>query len=517
MAWKGQGDGLTHRGRGGRFSIGTRLFVGFLVIIVVTTVSAVVAVNRFAKLSSATGFLSQQEIPEIHQLWTARAMISEGEVHLLHLLLDHEDTPSHVRSVRRGHQVVEESLRQFRALHAVLLPEEDLLIRNVQSQYRAYREEMSRIVDLLVRGDQKAGRALLLDQWEERRKGLEKSLDLLVVWEDQERRMVEASARTSALDGRNVVAVLTLLAGGASVVLACLLTVSITRPVKKLIAATERATRGDLRSRTDIARGDEIGLLAHRFDAMLASLRDTFAQQQRFFTNASHELRTPLTIIRGEAEVTLRRPDATTDEYHEVMSRIVAVADQMGRFVDELLFLARSEAGQIEYEMAAVELASVLEEAHDQVRGLALLKGVDLKLDQNGHATVRGDAGRLRQLFLILLDNAIKYTPTGGAVTIRFEVANGSVEVIVSDTGVGISTDDLPHVFERFYRTKTRGQPSEGAGLGLSIAQSIVKAHGGEIGVRSEPGVGTTFTLTLHSFEPPVASRVDASTADRGR
>jgi signal transduction histidine kinase len=280
-------------------------------------------------------------------------------------------------------------------------------------------------------------------------------------------------------------------------VVALTITFSLTRPITQLVEATDRVAQGDLASKAQIDREDEIGVLATRFNAMLDQLNKSISEKRRFYADASHELRTPLTIIRGEAEVALRGRESI-EEYREALANIIAVANQMGGLVDELLFLARSEAGQIEYDMTSVALTPLLEEVAGRCEGLAALKEVQLGLDLGEPIMVRGDPQRLRQLLLILVDNAIKYTEPGGKVRLALETESDRAKVLVSDTGVGISQQDLPYIFERFYRGDTaRFGREEGTGLGLSIAKTIVKAHRGEIFAECAAGGGTMVSVTL--------------------
>jgi signal transduction histidine kinase len=284
---------------------------------------------------------------------------------------------------------------------------------------------------------------------------------------------------------------------GLGIVVSSYLVRSVTGPVRRLVAATERVAEGELGSRAEVVREDEIGLLARSFNDMLDRLNAAMESQRGFFADASHELRTPLTIIRGEAEVALRARRNTVEEYQEALETIVATAGQMGQLVDDLLFLARSDAGQLRYEMGRVPLGLLLEEVVQQSSTLSAPKGLHLELDAKHSITVIGDAVRLRQLFLALADNAIKYSEPGGKITIALRVEVDRGRVTVSDTGIGIPPKHLPHIFERFYRVEGPVGPEAGTGLGLPIAQSIAKAHRTEIVADSTPGIGTTFSILL--------------------
>ncbi|MFQ5658495.1 MAG: ATP-binding protein [Candidatus Methylomirabilales bacterium] len=499
-----------------KLPIGARLLAGFLAVIFLAGLIALVAINRFSNLSSVTGYLAHKEIPEVHLLWKMRNLISEMKIDLQSFLLDHAGQEQLFR-LQQKNDALEKSLMTYQMLHPLLSEEEERLSRELTARYRSFQEATSRVISFIHNGEENKARAFLRGEWQDLHQAVMETSDRLFAFEDREMEKTAGVAEAKSRSGRKTVIALTLVGIFLSLALTFGITRSITKPVKKLIGATERATRGDLVSKTDVVTGDEIGLLAQRFDEMMAGLNKCFDDQRRFFADASHELRTPLTIIRGEAEVALREPEKPVAEYKETLESIITLTGQMGRFVDELLFLARSEAGQVQYEMAQIELAPLLlEEVTHQSKGLALLKGVDLQLDVNEPIEMWGDPQRLKQLFLILVDNGIKHTAPGGEVTIALEIRSESATVSVSDTGIGIPERDLPHIFERFYRGEAARPRSEGGtGLGLSIAKSIVEAHKGEICVQSVVGKGTTFAVRLPRASAPKVEVSHATFADR--
>lgn len=241
------------------------------------------------------------------------------------------------------------------------------------------------------------------------------------------------------------------------------------------------------------AEPDELGRLAVTFNEMLADLERAFATQRRFLADAAHELRTPLTVVRASAETWLRGDRA---EERETAARVVArEADRMGRLVADLLTLARGDANQPQVRRP-VQLDAILVDVYRQA--LSLTDTVSLTLGEFDQVTVIGDPDRLRQLVLNLVDNAIRYTPDGGQVTLDLAKADGAATLRVRDTGAGIPPEDLPRIFDRFYRIDVaRTRQSGGAGLGLAISQEIAQAHGGRIAVTSEAGHGTEFTVHL--------------------
>jgi len=242
-------------------------------------------------------------------------------------------------------------------------------------------------------------------------------------------------------------------------------------------------------------RQDELGRLAATFNEMLERLETLFQTQQRLVADVSHELRTPLTTIRGNVEILRRGAIKNPLARDEALAAIDAETARMSRLVSDLLLLAQADAGAW-LEMQPVELDTLLLEVYRQAQMMA--NGVEVKLGHEDQAIVLGDADRLKQLLLNLVDNALKYTPPGGEVTLSLHREGEWVRVSVSDTGIGIPKEDLPHIFDRFYRAdRSRSRKRGGAGLGLSIAKWIAEAHGGYLTVESEVGKGSTFSLWL--------------------
>lgn len=230
-------------------------------------------------------------------------------------------------------------------------------------------------------------------------------------------------------------------------------------------------------------------LVRHALQPIRASLR----RQRDFVADAAHELRTPLTIMRTAAELGLS--SANTTEQQVALEQTLVQSNHLTRLVDDLSLLARSDSGAVSVERAPVDLARLVAETVEGVDILAEDRGVRLTSDLRGQTRVLGDAGRLRQLLMILLDNALKHTPEGGTVTVRAEPQGHRARLQVRDSGPGIDPQDLPHLFDRFYRAD-RARAGEGTGLGLSIARWIAEAHGGHI-VAANADQGATFTVTL--------------------
>ncbi|TAK35989.1 MAG: HAMP domain-containing histidine kinase [Chloroflexota bacterium] len=241
---------------------------------------------------------------------------------------------------------------------------------------------------------------------------------------------------------------------------------------------------------------DELGQLSRTFNEMLASLEEAYATQQRFIADASHELRTPLTAVRANLELLDRQgADLPGSERQALITAATGEADRMARLVADLLSLARADAGQ-KLRMRPIELDRLLLEVYGDARLLA--KGLTMAIREIDEASLLGDPDRLKQLILILVDNAIRYTPAGGEVGLSLRKDGATAVLEVSDTGIGISAQDMPHVFERFFRAdRARARDAAGTGLGLAIAKWIIEEHGGDITVESELGKGSTFAVRL--------------------
>jgi len=240
---------------------------------------------------------------------------------------------------------------------------------------------------------------------------------------------------------------------------------------------------------------NEIGHLVAALNAMLARLSAAFTGQRQFTADASHELRTPLTILRGEFEVALSRERAAS-EYRRTLESGLEEVQRMTRIVESLSFLARGDAGPGRPHVP-VSLGALSSEVMAAMERRAEEKNVCLTFESDGEAVVRGDGDALRRMVQNLVENALAYTARGGEVRVSLDAAGGKCRLCVADTGVGIASNDLPHIFDRFFRGDKSRANTGGNGLGLSIVQSIVQAHGGRIEAESELGRGSRFTVTL--------------------
>jgi len=291
-----------------------------------------------------------------------------------------------------------------------------------------------------------------------------------------------------------------LLAAGVAGLAAVLLTLGLSRrilrPVEALTAAARRMERGDLSQRVEVQSEDEIGELARAFNAMADGLARLEGLRRNMVSDVAHELRTPLSNIRGYLEAV---QDGVVESKPEVIGSLYEEAMLLNRLVDDLQELSLAEAGQLKLERQPVSPSDIVNRATEAARAQAAAKGIVLQSDLPEELPLLDvDPQRIGQVLGNLLTNALTHTPSGGKVIIAARAKQSEVEVSVSDTGEGIPPEDLPYIFERFYRAdKSRSRVTGGTGLGLSIARQLVEAHGGRIEVESEVGQGTVFTFTL--------------------
>lgn len=270
------------------------------------------------------------------------------------------------------------------------------------------------------------------------------------------------------------------------------------RPVQEMTQAAKVISADRLNERiTVINPHDELGELGETLNEMIERLERSFTEMRRFTADAAHELRTPLAIIRSEAEVALRLP-RSSEQYCGVLENLLEDTNRLSMLADQLLFLSRQDAGLGSKVNESVQLEALLQEVVTNMQLMAQEKGITLELPDCPLCELSTDARLLRRVFVNLLDNAIKYTGQAGRVVLSCDVAAEEVTIQIRDSGVGISPEHLPHIFERFYRVDAaRSGDGNGAGLGLAICQAILRNLDGTISVHSEVGKGTTFTVTL--------------------
>jgi len=269
------------------------------------------------------------------------------------------------------------------------------------------------------------------------------------------------------------------------------------RPLRRTVeTATAIADSGRFDRRVaESSRQDELGDLSRVFNEMLDTLEGSYRAQQRFVADAAHELRAPLTVIRGNIELLARVPQMSAEDRREALAHLTSEATRLQGLIDELLTLARSDAGQtlvsVPLELDDLLLQLVAEYSRSAGPNRLVVDGVQ-------PVVVSGDRDRLHQLLTILIDNALKYSAPHDPVSVELQVDGSRARLAIRDRGVGIPSEALPHIFERFYRADlARGRDPGGSGLGLAIASWIVSQHHGDIAVTSEEGVGSEFVVSL--------------------
>jgi len=268
------------------------------------------------------------------------------------------------------------------------------------------------------------------------------------------------------------------------------------RPVDNMINTIHQITAENMKLKLSVPdTKDEIQKLAETFNNMLGRLDEAFTSQRQLFEDLSHELKTPLTILKGEFEVILKKM-RSQEEYQIILKSALEEINRITSLVQGLLLIAHLDSKEAVPIKNKIDLTALLKDVIDNIDCLAKLKNIEISFEPDGELLFDGDGSQLKTLFLNILDNAIKYTPQSGSIKVSAIKLKENAEIKVVDTGVGMSQEDIKHIFDRFYRID-KSRAGSGFGLGLSIAKSITEAHGGVIEVQSEPSVGTSFKVTL--------------------
>jgi len=294
-----------------------------------------------------------------------------------------------------------------------------------------------------------------------------------------------------------VLAVAAMMATLAALLVSMFTAHRIVQPVRAMMEASQRIAAGEYRERVQVTSEDELGALAQAFNQMAETLERTEQRRLELIGNVAHELRTPLSSIRSIMEGLM---DGVLPPEPATFQNVLREVARLQRLVHDLEELSRAEAGQIPLDLRLVSLTDLVRSAAERLQPQFQDKGVELVLDLPPDLPqVWVDPGRITQVLINLLGNALQYTPSGGRVTVRGRADHREVTIAVQDTGIGIPAEHLPHIFERFYRVdKSRSRAGGGSGIGLTIAKHLIEAHGGRIQAESPgPGRGSTFTFTL--------------------
>ena len=290
-----------------------------------------------------------------------------------------------------------------------------------------------------------------------------------------------------------VMPVTSVLAGGVGFLLIWVML----KPVKAMTRTAHQIGETDLGRRIEVRSEDELGQLALTLNQTFERLQKAFESEYQFTADASHQLRTPLAIMRGEATLALNK-ERSNEEYRKSLELISRETTHMSSIINKLLVLASVDSGKDNLSLGPVNLRDLLSDLATDVEALCEDKSLHFELDMRENLLVEGDEVKLRELFLNLLDNAIRYTLPGGSLTLSLTRRKNKACIAIKDTGIGIPQEHLPLIFKRFYRVDTSRLYNEGgAGLGLAICQGIAELHGGQITVESQVGVGSTFSVNL--------------------
>jgi len=273
-------------------------------------------------------------------------------------------------------------------------------------------------------------------------------------------------------------------------------------PVDRIARTAQEIGESDLSRRINVNTKDELGRLATTLNDMIGRLDKAFQRQKQFTSDASHDLRTPLAVIEAESTLALQKERPSSD-YRQSLEIIAQEARQMSSLIDQLLALARADAGKQQWSFAEVHLGKLITDLSSDVEVLCQEKRLTFRSGGTPDLVVKGDEARLRQLLMNLLDNAVRYTPAPGTVSVSLRREGQMAVIAIGDTGIGIPSEDMPFIFDRFYRVgKSRSHAEGGSGLGLAICRRIAEAHGGKIAVESQVGAGSTFSVWLPVESP---------------
>jgi signal transduction histidine kinase len=441
------------------------------------------------------------------------------------------------------HKVIDSDLATLQELSekelAIVAPDEHKAESAELERLTQIRQEFQHTLDQLGEVEQLRSRGRPDVAWQRLidllKGGIDQKLNELIEVgvADETAEVIRIDADAAHLLGRleRVSQIHAVLAVLATLALVMLLLHGLRAPLAELLRGTAKLAEGDLSHRIAISGRDEFADLGRSFNLMAGdlqahqkalqdahanleteveerteelrqaneSLRQIDETRRGFFADISHELRTPLTIIRGEGEIALRGSNKPVPEYKRSIERIVEQAKHLSVLVNDLLFIARQGAGTARLNLQPIDLGDLLKKVCGDANVIAHGRGIDVAfVNGTAHDMVRGDPARLRQLFLVLLDNAVRYSKSKGAVKVEIGSADGEVRVRVSDRGIGIPPEELEGVFERFRRGgRAAAMNEEGLGLGLPVAKAIVEAHKGRIEMASRPGEGTTVTVAL--------------------
>ncbi len=469
-----------------RHSLRTRLTLSFLVAIVATAglvvlLANVITVNRFKSLVSSAGQRYALRLAPVFADYYSAAGGWEGVEALMAFAQDVTQPPP-PHGPARPHVVPQSGMVEPGDERLVLVDEDGSVVADNRPNGPPppdWNNPQGRAASL------DRGAAIVVDG---------RQVGTLIVYSGL------GELTSSQADFLRQVNVLMIVAGGVAVlgvlVVGSVQARRIVKPVRALAAAAHRVAGGDLSQRVPVKGQDELGEMAEAFNAMAAELERQHALRHRAMADIAHELRTPLSVLQIHLESI---EDGLTDPTPEVIAGLQGDLAHLRHLVEDLRVLSLADAGELDVEADPLEMGGLVRDVVERMHAAARSKGVALDAQlPDEPLPVIGDAQRLAQVLLNLLSNALQHTPPGGQISVSAQRAGAEIHVAVRDTGEGIPREDVPHVFDRLYRAdRARSRDVGGSGLGLSIARSLVEAHGGRIWAESELGEGATFTFAL--------------------
>src|SRR5579863_3124149 len=483
--------------------IGVKLGAGFLFVILLTSGVALISIFLLKEIAGVSQDLVKKYLPEAYLA---------GEIKFLILAMANEQKgyllsggkESYLKEFYEKQKAVESVFESLNELHTSL-PEhttrkELSLLNGIGDDYKLYKQISEQIASFKKAGWQAEAASVILEEAQTLRNKIVGECDDYIQYEANEVNQGVVLAVEKSVLGEKVVLLGMMAAFLVSMFLAVFMTFSVVTPLKTLVGVSEKAISGRLEVRANIDRRDEIGFLANKFDLMIEKLQQTFNHQRHFLLDVAHELKTPLTIIRGNAGVALRGRNTDLQGYIETLRDILNVTGEMQVLVEDLLLLSRFQVDEFPFEMKPIDLATTLPEIVQEIKPIAEDKGLSTILNLSAPSLrITGDLQRIKQLFYILVENAFKFTSSGGNLSLSAEQKDGQCIIRFADTGMGIPEEELQYVLNRFYRGS---RSAGGSGLGLAIAKGIVEKHKGAIEVISNLGQGTEFVLTFPALSP---------------
>jgi len=487
-----------------RLTIGKRLAFSFLFIILIATTIGIISIFYFTKLNAITAEITTQNHPRIYAVNEIKNSIQDleraAETHLS--LLEKAPVDSVIQPslvvVQDELDEVEQSLEVLKSIR--VSPQDTSFqkwIFGFGENFASLKLATAEITGPSPKTITSEIKAKAESEFFEITNNLKKECNRLRRAETEKVDYLSSQARAKSLAGFKYVIILLFLGLIVGIILAYRTTYTLARPIGQLSEATELVSKGNLEVKLQVNNPPELKQLAESFSRMTAKLKDAFEKQKLLVAQVSHQLRTPLTVVRGHAEVALRGPEKESAEYKQALSQVIESTKQISKFVANLLTLSQAEFGQLPLNRSIVDLNEILRDAQQQAQALYGSRNFQLKLeDERQDLPVNADPERVKELLLILVENAVKYTKPNGLIEIGSRVDSNQIQAFVKDDGIGISEKHLPHIFDRFYRVKNENAQS-GFGLGLTIAKWIIEAHQADMTVESQIGKGSCFTVTF--------------------